>query len=113
MVPTDTDDTDSMEVEKDRKEQNMNTFNDLVFKPKTNGCGGTQAKLNFNNGYGVSVITGFGAYGGDEGLYELAVLKNDHLCYSTDITYDVEGHLTAADVTSIMARVEKLQPKKT
>ena len=86
----------------------MKTFDDLVFHNKSDGLGGTQARLDFDNGYGVSVITGFGAYGGDKGLYELAVFKDNCLCYDTPITDDVIGHLSQLEVTEYMRKVQEL-----
>lgn len=88
------------------------TFDDLDFKLKGDGLSGVQATAFFDNGYGVSVIKGPYSYGGDKGLYELAVFKgdeNDHsLCYDTPITGDVLGHLTESDVTTHIAEVEAL-----
>lgn len=91
----------------------MKTFADLVFGAKRGGLGGTQARRDFENGYGVSVITGFGAYGGDEGLYELAVFAGDDLCYDTPVTSDVEGHLTPERVTELMRQVQELPARAT
>ncbi|MCK5015919.1 MAG: hypothetical protein KAS32_02515 [Candidatus Peribacteraceae bacterium] len=68
-----------------------------------------QALMYFDNGYGVSVISGWGAYSGDEGLYELAVMKKGKgITYDTPITSDVEGHLTEDDVTGLMIAVQCL-----
>ena len=48
----------------------------LEFKPVDNGVvTGIQAKHDFENGYGVSVIQNTISYGASEGLYELAVTK--------------------------------------
>jgi hypothetical protein len=72
-------------------------FTELNFKPHPHWVG-VQAKHFFDNGYGVSIIQSPNSYGGDEGLYELAVLKGNEdkfkLCYDTYITDDVLGHLT-------------------
>ncbi|WP_422049751.1 hypothetical protein [Shimia sp.] len=81
------------------------TFFDLVFKRKS-GRGGFQARHDYTNGYGVSVIDD--GYGSDAGLYEVAVMFQGDLCYDTPITDDVLGHLTSDDVTDIMERVSKL-----
>ena len=86
----------------------MKTFQDLVFQSKNNGLDGTQATMDFPNGYGVSVITGFGAYGGEQGLYELAVVKGGVLCYDTPVTSDVVGYLSAGKVTELMQQVQEL-----
>jgi hypothetical protein len=90
----------------------MKTFNDLKFVKHPNFVSGVQAKMFFDNGFGVSVISGKGSYGYEEGLYELAVLKgtaeSSHLTYDTPVTEDVEGYLTPERVTSLMAQVQHL-----
>ncbi len=72
----------------------MKTFKDLEFKEHPNHLGGVQAVITFDNGYGASVVCTPHTYGGDRGLYELAVLgKDGHLTYDTPITNDVIGYL--------------------
>jgi len=87
------------------------TFSDLVFVPRGD-MAGKQAKAFYPNGYGVSVIQGPYTYGGDAGLYELAVLRGDaddwDLTYSTPITGDVLGHLTPEAVSRVLAEVAAL-----
>ena len=83
------------------------TFDELQFNPHRLGEG-EQAMHTFANGYGVSVIITPFSYGGLEGKYELAVIKNKALCYSTSITNDVIGHLTSLEVTELLIRVEAL-----
>lgn len=69
--------------------------------------GGKQFKFLFENGRGASVIND--GYGGDQGLYELAVLDTDgHIDYSTPLTDDVLGYLTEADVTDALDRIAAL-----
>lgn len=70
--------------------------------------GGEQWKFEFGNGYGASVITGDIAYGGCNGLFEVAVLENGSLCYSTPITDDVIGYLTEDGVMDVLDRIEQL-----
>jgi hypothetical protein len=77
--------------------------------------GGTQKIYRFKNGYGASVVSGPYTYGGEEGLWELAVIQFDDeandsfsLCYDTEITSDVEGHLEWSDVKKLLARIELL-----
>lgn len=76
---------------------------------------GEQLIYRFANDFGASVICGPYSYGGDEGLWELAVLKfngptwNDFdLTYDTPITSDVEGHLGVLAVDALLDRIEKL-----
>lgn len=87
----------------------MKTFNDLEFKPHPHGLG-IQARVQFDNGFGASIVKGPYTYGGDEGLYEIAVLDKDgSLTYETPITNDVIGHLTEDDVTNILSQIQNLQ----
>lgn len=62
----------------------------------------------FDNGYGASVVCNFGSYGGKDGLFEVAVLKGDDICYDTDITNDVIGWCGFAEVAEILERVKNL-----
>jgi hypothetical protein len=87
----------------------MKTFKDLEFKEHPNHLGGVQAVITFDNGYGASVVCTPHTYGGDKGLYELAVLGIDgHLTYSTPITNDVIGYLRDIDVTDVMEKIQQL-----
>jgi hypothetical protein len=66
----------------------------------------------FDNGYGASVVRTKYSYGGDEGLYELAVLRgtedNFEIRYDTGITVDVLGWLTPRDVVMEIRKVKAL-----
>lgn len=86
----------------------MKTFKDLEFKThKTIGYS-TQARLDFNNGYGISVITGYRAYTDIDAPYEIAVMKNKKLCYTTVITDNVLAKQSEEDVTEIMSQIQGL-----
>lgn len=87
----------------------MKTFKDLEFKTHPNHMGGVQAVITFDNGYGASVVCTPHTYGGDKGLYELAVLgKDGHLTYDTPVTNDVIGYLRDIDVTDVMEKIQQL-----
>ena len=86
----------------------MKTFNDLDFKPHSNGMGGVQARIKFENGYGASIIKSSFSYGGNQGLYELAVLFEDDITYNTPITDDVLGYLAEDDVTKYLRQIQEL-----
>ena len=73
---------------------------------------GVQFIWTFENGYGASVVCHSYSYGGERGLYELAVLWCDDIDYSTDITHDVLGHLTPHEVTIYLDRIAGLPPKE-
>ena len=86
----------------------MITFNDLEFKQDIQR-GLNAARVMFDNGYGASVVVGPYTYGGEDGLYELAVLGSDgKLTYDTPVTGDVEGYLSEDDVTKLLEQIQKL-----
>ena len=85
----------------------MKTFNDLDFQSMQFGIG-VIARINFDNGYGASVIRSPFSYGGNQDLYELAVIKDDAICYDTPITDDVLGYLTEDDVTKYLGKIQNL-----
>ena len=67
---------------------------------------GIQKIYSFPNGYGASVVKHKGSYGFNDNKWELAVLKDGELCYSTDITSDVIGHLNDPQVDAILKQIE-------
>ena len=85
----------------------MKTFKDLQFKKHRIFPSGEQAEITFKNNYGVSVITGDGAYQSD-GNYEVAVIYEDSLCYTTDITSDVLTHQSIENINDIMFKLQNL-----
>jgi hypothetical protein len=86
----------------------MKTFKDLEFKQDIQR-GLNAARIMFDNGYGASVVVGPHTYGGEDGLYELAVLdSNGNLTYETPVTGDVEGYLSEDDVTKLLEQIQKL-----
>jgi hypothetical protein len=87
----------------------MKTFKDLEFVPHAAGMGGVMSRIKFENGYGASVVKTDYTYGGDKGLYELAVLDSEgNLTYATSVTDDVIGYLRPEDVTDVMAKIQQL-----
>lgn len=73
--------------------------------------GGSQRRYKFDNGYGASVVRGPYSYGGDAGLFELAVLDSaGKLTYDTPITDDVIGYLTDDAVEALLAEIAALPP---
>lgn len=91
---------------------NHPSFADLDFGPHITVPGGIHATTFFPNGYGASVVRNAYSYGGDQGLYELAVLDGDaktwSLTYKTPITEDVLGSLTPEDVTRVLREIAAL-----
>jgi hypothetical protein len=87
----------------------MKTFNDIIFKSNPMGEEfGIVSRTEFDNGYEVSVVKSKYTYGGDIGLYELAIFKDGEICYDTPITNDVIGYLRPVDVTEVMEKIQKL-----
>ena len=90
----------------------MKTFKDLEFEQLNDApfMVGKKARMHFDNGYGVSVVSHTHSYGGRSGLYEVAVLDEDGLLtYETPVTNDVLGYLTEEDVTDVMKQVQELK----
>ncbi len=83
-------------------------FEDLEFKPMPNHDNGIFVRVEFPNRYGASIIKSPYSYGGDQDLYELAVLYDNMINYDTEITNDVLGYLTPEDVTKLLERIEAL-----
>ena len=85
-----------------------------IAKPSWNG---TQRIFIFENGYGASVVRHQHSFGGDQGLYELAVVtfptedpEDFQLTYDTPITEDVIGFLTWDEVEKIKEDIKELPP---
>lgn len=74
--------------------------------------GGTQTLVFFSNGYGASVVRHRFSYGGDRGLFEIAVLAgnadNWNITYDTHITDDVLGYLNDDDVKNTLQQIREL-----
>jgi len=89
----------------------MKTFEDLEFNVHPNSLFGFngQAKMDFDNGYGVSVITGEYAYTSELEPYEIAILHDGIITYDTHISDDVIGYCTQEKVTEIMKQVQELK----
>ena len=72
--------------------------------------GGIQRIYRFENSrYGASVVCHEGSYSSSAGKWELAVLRDGDLCYTTPITDDVIGYLTDDEVQKILARIDALR----
>lgn len=87
---------------------NPTTFQELKFQDHTL-VGRKQCIVQFQNGYGASIVKGEHTYGGKDGLYELAVFgKDGHITYDTPITDDVLGYLTEQDVEDTLNKIKDL-----
>ena len=86
----------------------MKAFKDLEFKQHPS-ADGIISRIQFDNGYGASVVRHEYSYGGKDGLYEVAVLDSDgELTYATPVTDDVIGYLRDIDVTDVMEKIQQL-----
>lgn len=85
------------------------TFKDLEFNTHPNNIDGVHARIEFDNGYGASIIRTTFSYGGEAGLYELAVIKDGELTYDTPITNNVLGYLKEQDIDKILTDIKTLK----
>ena len=98
----------------------LKQFKDLVFKQhemtknafllpssiREEYMNAKHAKMQFENGYGISVLK----YSNGIDTYEVAVLDNNGICYNTSITNDVIGYVDANEVSNIMKQIQELPP---
>lgn len=94
------------------------TFDDLEFNlhpfaaTYIYGCeDAKQARLEFQNGFGVSVVFGRMFYSNGEDTYEVACTKNGFVAYPDDTSFadDVCGYCTKERVTELMKEIQDLQ----
>ncbi len=92
------------------KKIKMKTFKDLEFEIlKDDFMSGKRARIHFDNNFGASVVSHTFSYGGNQGLYELAVLFDDEIHYDNPVAHgDVRGHLTEEEVTELLIEIQKL-----
>lgn len=87
----------------------MKTFKDLEFKNAV-GHNGVTSRIHFENGWGASVVKHDYSYGGKEGLYELAVIKDGDLHYDNPVANgDVLGYLDEDDVTNALKQIQQFK----
>ena len=67
--------------------------------------------VEFNNGYQASIVSHQYSYGGENGLFEIAILHDGEMVYDTWITKDVVGWLDFAGVAAILKDIEELPPR--
>jgi hypothetical protein len=84
----------------------ISAYKDLEFIQTINPIG-IQSKVQFG-GYVLSIVKNEVSYGGEEGLYEIAVYKGDFQEELPGITNDndtVKGFLTSGDVDAIIKKM--------
>ena len=76
---------------------------------KSHRSGSYQCLLAFGDHHQLSIISGDGAYGGDQGLYEIAIFINGEFGSLPGINDyvedDVLGYLTADEVSAIIKKM--------
>ena len=66
------------------------------------------AVMEFENGYGVSVIFGKQFYSNGVDTYEVGILKDGYLCFDTPLTDTVLAYKNENEVTEIMRKFQEL-----
>ena len=67
--------------------------------------------VTFPNGWGASIVRNTGSYGSASGMWELAVLHEDTLCYRSSVTDDVIGWLDPRSIADLVQRIAEFSPK--
>lgn len=101
----------------------MKTFDDLVFRSwgeihcipaqivlRLGRQEDKQATIEFENGYGISVLCGKSFYSNGSNTYEVAVMRDGKVVFPESVCPDgdVMGWRTAEEVTEIMRKVQEL-----
>lgn len=92
---------------------NVDRFQDNLVKTKPL-FDGVQYLFRFPNDFGASVVKHFGSYGSCADLWELAVVRyigdeDWKLEYGTEITNDVLGFLSNAEVLDTLQQIKDLK----
>lgn len=69
---------------------------------------GYHKEIHFENGYGLSIVSHEFSYGGQTGLFEIALLDSEtkEIVYNSDLGFsDVIGYLGFEDVVEVIHRV--------
>lgn len=74
--------------------------------------GGSRAWIKFPNGYGASIIKTSFSYGSPKAPWEVAVMDENGVCYTTPLTDDVIGHCSEADVLRVCNDIFNLPTKQ-
>lgn len=84
------------------------TVHDLDWRStKSRVIDGERAVVTFDNGYSASVLRGGAGYSGN-GSYEIAVMRNGHLDYTTPIASDVLRYLSEDEANQTLADIAAL-----
>lgn len=103
----------------------MKKWSEYLVTEQKHHFGGKQRIYKFPNGFGASVIPEFEITDDEQyeehlnpedtskmkpikGVYEIAVLYHDELCYDTNITNDVLRRQCDPDVDNILGQISRL-----
>lgn len=70
---------------------------------------GYKKEIKFGNGYGLSIVSHSFSYGGERGLFEIALidLATDEIVYNSELGFsDVIGYLDFHHVVEVIERVK-------
>jgi len=93
------------------EKKKQKTFDDLEFTTSPFSERDEQAKLEFENGYGVRV-TNCDTYNPEEPdlLFRIAVTKDDRMCWEKSLPIvTIAGECSPEQVTEIMKQVQELK----
>lgn len=83
-------------------------FKEFLTNDGTHIAGGEHYIFIFPNGWGASVIKTNFSYGGLDGLYELAILKNKQIDYKNPIANgNVRGYLKPLQVYDLLDQIRR------
>ena len=100
--------------------KSIKTFKDLEFEmhpilldaksqnTKEMFANSKHAVMEFKNGYSVSVIFGDQFCSNGIDTYEVAIIKDNHVCFDTPLTDNVLAYQNENEVTEIMRKVQEL-----
>lgn len=80
----------------------------IVHAEGEEAMGGGRLRLTFANGYTSSIVRTAYSYGSENGLFEVAIMHDGHLCYDTPVTDDVLGRLSVDDVEEAVRQIASL-----
>ena len=80
---------------------------ELDWQPHPVGMGGEIATVGYDNGYSASCLKG-GCFYTTGGTYEIAVMKDGELDYTTTITNDVLGYLSEDEANQALKNISEL-----
>ena len=91
-----------------RMDEALTSVEFLGGDPEKLGRVGIRIRYEFDNGYGASIIRNQFSYGGDRGLWEVAVTSGGEVDTSTSVTGDVLGFLTEQGVIETLIKIKEL-----